>query len=239
MFRGSLSKPRRLARPAPPGARPASDVTGPPDGWRRLGVGPLRRAEFTADSTLLLATDSIVRRMSRRRFLRGAGELGLVIGVGASKLLFDAPAWAAPELECNCFGDGESGPCGPSDLCFLSECGNNGHCDSNAVCSNGVHVKGRPHNDMDCGTSGCWNECCGGTTRLCCDCCGCRQHTIQCVSNCGATHYKCICRHKPRYKLFIDQLPIEFRGEGSIVTAVYLGGVFLAVVVGVAQYDGG
>lgn len=196
MFPGLHQRQRRSVRPAPAGVRPRARANGPPDGWTPLDQTLASRALESADRVLIQATDAVAIGLSRRTFLRRVAGAGLVIGLAGSRILWSTDSANAVIYKCNCFGQGQAGPCGPSDICFNVECNTSGSCKGSYTCpENGRTVKGRPHNQEYCGVSGCWQECCSGTVHDCCDCCGCKTHSVQCTTMCTTVHWKCICQH--------------------------------------------
>lgn len=193
-----LSRPRP-GRPAPAGTRPPAPGDAPPDGWQAVSSTRLGRVIGVADRLLFVATSAVGGRLSRRVFLGRLGQLGLLVGLSASGLVFGTDAEAVIH-NCN-FDDAPDcdnpGACGPSEPCNASECTTTGNCKLTYSC-NGKSVEGRQYGSTTCTTSqgGSWTECCVNSIWVCRDCCGCAVHSSGTCStgNCsGATRYACIC----------------------------------------------
>jgi hypothetical protein len=196
---------RDASRPAPLGARPPRLRTDmPPDGWEALKLTPAQSLGASIDSGLLRAADGVARSISRRVFLRRAGQLGLLLGLAVTDVLWFSPS--AQALTCNFF-DGSNdkfpGACGPSEPCGGSQCNSSDNCDTKVQCSGGGHLQKQPWASATCGTGdNSWSEnCCSqnGFHWSCHDCCGCTANISgQCdFASCGNhTRYRCICRHQ-------------------------------------------
>lgn len=190
------NRPPRLAPPRVPHLSLSRDG-GPPDGWEPLDPTPGDRVLAHVDRALLRFVNGAAAGITRREFLRRAGEAGLVIGLSASVVLWERPAGAEHTFE-NCKG---CPPCGPSEHCGNSKC-KQGDCDLSVS-----YVRKRPYGGSNCAPSdahNCWKEnCCdkcgpGKTFHCiarCCDCCT-TTVTASGICNCASpTRYLCHCRN--------------------------------------------
>jgi hypothetical protein len=189
------SPPRRLRRPAPEGSRPLElGADWPPDGWQLVDPSLSDRMVERADYGLLRAADSMARWITRREFLRRAGELGLVAGLATTRVVWGKDVAQAGHVRCYQCGNA----CGPSPPCPTSRCTSGGDC--NAALSG---MRYRVHDGWACtNTSGqCWiANCCNPPSghcetqqakKQCCDCCD-SGSPNNCTSPC-TNKYKCIC----------------------------------------------
>lgn len=191
---------RRLLRPAPPASgRFATRIDSAPHGWEPLNPSASQQLIQRADNTLLATADSAARLVSRRVLFRRIGQAALVVGLGASGVLWrprTADAYAAIYSYCDPFGDPPTGPCGPTGLCAPGDC-NSGNC-ANAD-------KRRAWSGSTCcsgctGTQNCWQENCCGVTgwnhhMKCCDCCTDSGSVgTTCTTCTGISRHKCSCR---------------------------------------------
>lgn len=191
-------------RPAPHGTRRPSPTTAPPDGWRMKRGTRRERAIGVADRSVILLADSMARRISRRRFIRGLGSAGLVVGVAGARALWGSEnAWAVNRAPCNvCVNGGldrNGGACGPSEECASLDC-SGGNCAIGHNCGSGATSGARAWSGATCRTSpqgGTWQECCSNIIWICRDCCGCQANSSGTCSagNCGGAldRHKCIC----------------------------------------------
>lgn len=174
-------------RPAPPGVhRFVRRVDRPPHGWEPLHPTVGEKVRIHADRAVLSLADAAAHRISRRRFLSGAGKTGLAIGMGLSWMVRTATPASARCYQC---GD----PCGPSPPCGSAKCLSSGDCNTNVA-----GVRYRQHDGTACTSSAgqCWlADCCGCATgagkRTCCDCCI-DADPNNCTSPCSPKK-KCIC----------------------------------------------
>lgn len=161
----------RASRPAPPGThRFTKRSDRMPHGWAPLDPTRIERVRVHADSALLNMADAAARSVSRRTFLKRAGQMAFAVGVSMSWIVKAASPAAARCYQC---GD----PCGPSPPCGSSKCvSGTGDCKTSVA-----GVRYRDHDDFFCTNSSgqCWTaNCCAGVcppgqqqSRLCCDCC--------------------------------------------------------------------
>lgn len=112
------SRVRSATPSVPAGVQAPAALDKPPDGWTVVNPTLARRFEVQADRILLSATDSLAREISRRRFLKRLAQAGVVVGLSFGNVLWQEHPSRALPLECNCFGQGQAGPCGPSDICL-------------------------------------------------------------------------------------------------------------------------
>jgi hypothetical protein len=192
-----------FARPARPGVR----AWVPPTVHPTDGAWPADALLVVIDGGLLWVSDSIARQVSRRTFLSRVGQVGLVLGLSAARVLLGTDGGVAVTApECNvCTDTGENdvnpGACGPTEPCGNQECrsGDNRHlCNLDFQCGSPPRsVRGRIWGTFICTNSqpGKWDECCQGKLSICRDCCGCRTHARRCeVGACtGGTRWACIC----------------------------------------------
>lgn len=187
-------------RAAPQGTRPPSiRMDNPPDGWRSV-AGEHR---YSLATTLIRSSAAVADRVTRREILRRGGELGLLVGLQLTGLLWKAGPAAAVDPSCGCNCDDASGelpgPCGPSPLCNNSAvCNSNGNC---ALSVTGVRrrinasTNSWPGTSCGCDTcTNCWTEnCCSQFNHVyrCCDCCTNGAGQPRCT---GCDKHRCICR---------------------------------------------
>jgi hypothetical protein len=204
---GLLSRPPRSIRPAPAGSRPIAPWDARPDGWELIEPSPGERFLTRVDRILLSTADSVADRISRRTFLSRTGQLGLLIGLVGTRLLWGAEEGQAAPFCNTCVDPGETdrndGACGPSEPCnVLNECSgaNNGNCNLGWGCNNS-NVQGQVWASGVCqpqNAGGTWDECCGSQITTCRDCCGCKIHSSgTCTQGTcsNKTRYKCICEN--------------------------------------------
>ncbi len=112
---------------APPGAhRCVRRLDRPPHGWEPLDPSATQRIRVHADRAILNLADSVAHRISRRKFLSGAGKAGFALGMGLSWVIRSATPASARCFQC---GD----PCGPSPPCGSGKCLSSGDCDTNVA----------------------------------------------------------------------------------------------------------
>jgi hypothetical protein len=197
----------RAPRPAPPGHGPRRlHAGGPPDGWVQFHPPRRDRIGIHVDRLLLRAVAGS-RPITRREFTRRLGQAGLVIGLGASGVIWRAaPGRTIPGP---CDPDGLCGPmengCGPSELCPASTCrpdpdDNGQNCDlSKPDVRNRVNPSTHAWEGFSCGNNSdenCWRECCQHNLKRCCDCCIGHQYSCPSCNACNdcGTKDRCICR---------------------------------------------
>lgn len=200
----SILSPRwhgRFARPAPARAgRLSTSMEGPPDGWPIARGHATDRVAERLDRAVLSAADTAALAISRRDLLKRAGQLGLVVSLGVSGILWrarTAAGYAYIYNSCDPLGDPPTGPCGPNGLCESSLC-------SGGNCANSQSK--RTYGGSGCcsgctGTVNCWQEnCCANNNwnshMKCCDCCTSSGTGGSCTRCTGASAHKCICRSK-------------------------------------------
>lgn len=197
-----------VSRPRSAGKH-STRLDGPPDGWERLDGSLSQLAASQIDVALLRATDAAARGIGRRQFLKRAGQIGLVAGLGITNLVWDRPARASHnfrEICCNtttCDGisDQFPGACGPSAPCRDAHCATNGQCKLNHT-HNGSSfpIQRQLYATGNCSGSNadnCWTEdCCSenGFMWKCCDCCE-NHPSSNNACNC-AGKFRCICRER-------------------------------------------
>src|SRR3954453_13115654 len=125
-------------RPAPPDVRPAGERSEVPDGWLPVHAGNVAALVMKAEIVALGMLDSAAHTITGRRFLRRLGEAGVVVGVAGSRLLWGMEISQA-HTKCNACGQGDPGPCGPSEICADHECDSNG-CDTSYECADPPHI---------------------------------------------------------------------------------------------------
>lgn len=188
-----LERPLRRfsTRAAPPGVRVANaKFEAPPDGWRAMGVSRRGEALDQLDAQMLRVTDAAARGVTRRTLLRRAAGVGLAGGLLASDFLFRTDNQALARDPCGPLDFG----CGPSPICDPNVCSDSGQCRENL---DGVRIQCYA-SGVCCGptSDNCWQECCGGRVKRCCDCCVADRHVGggALCSGCSAERHKCICR---------------------------------------------
>lgn len=177
-------------RLAPPGTRPPEPRPDrPPDGWSPLKPSRRDRIWSSVDAAVLRLADGVARGLTRRQFLKRAGQAGLVLALSTTNLLWHTGTASA---------DPCTGPCGPSPLCSNTKC-SSGNCNlSVSGVKRRVNANTGVHEGYACGSNtanNCWVEdCCSrnGSFWNCCDCCVSGTQAPLCTPNCSK--HACICR---------------------------------------------
>ncbi len=183
----------RRPRPAPAGVRSgiARAADGPPDGWELVMPTSTERLRVHADRALLRLADSAARGVTRRELFKRAGQIGLVVGLGASELFSPSTARAFHTSE-GCKG---CPPCGPSEYCGSDDCRADGECELSTP-----YVRRRPYTGSSCGSSSEHN----GWTENCCSMCSGQWHCIAGCADCCTPDVTssgdCSCASPPRDK---------------------------------------
>lgn len=161
-----------------------------------MDLSTRRRLASELDRWILSLADSAARRITRRTFLRRAGEIALVIGLATTHLLWGSPAQA---LDCNATDPNNelAGPCGPTELCPSNHCQN----DNNLCKLSITNVRRRTYGTFTCGpddVDNCWNEnCCDQPANAMVRCCDCCTPSPNMSGQCNCTNpvrYPCICK---------------------------------------------
>ena len=182
--------------------------------WQHLGVGLMTLVPLVFVEQLPSAA---VGYISRRRFLRGLGALGLASGLAIAGLSLRLVGTA------HAIGTCSGGACGPSPLCKSSNC-------SGSTCT---HLAlNRPYGKGYCGTgSNYWSEtwacnCASPGTWRCGDCCEYNGAGSLCA-DCGQFMWKCICRRRMSSECpnaVPNSSEVQQQLEQLGVTAAYRGG---------------
>jgi hypothetical protein len=189
-------------RAAPPGvwAMPLRPDR-PPDGWEVLSPTAGQEALVRLDAALLRFADTAARGITRRGFLKGLGQLGLLLGLTTTGMLWGTELARAHPPACDLFDDPGDAPCGPSPICDRDlYCNDNGNCQANRGDTEKRTYGGGSCCSSTCsGTDNCWREhCCGhpnwNSHVRCCDCCA-PSAGVDCTGS-GCPNNRCICRSK-------------------------------------------
>ncbi len=197
----------QLRSPRRPESRPArSGGLGPPGKPKRTRPS-ISLVVGAVDARVATAMRTAGRSLTRRQFIRRAGEAAFVTGLTLSRVMWTtAPSRADGTSACGPHPNGcGSSPICPDSVCHADPDGPGQNCDLNCGCGGvrkRVNCSSNSWSDVSapcCGgdnASNCWRENCSGTCKRCCDCCVPPSFTDGADCNqCGGTNKRrCTCR---------------------------------------------